>query len=77
MASLRLKRSQELLLLEVKDAGRGMDPEVAQRLQRGLIAPGVGIASMRERLRWHGGRLEIETGTTGTLLRAIVPLKSY
>jgi signal transduction histidine kinase len=76
-ASLRLERSYEAVLLEVKDAGRGMDLDRAQRLQRGLIAPGVGIASIRERLGWLGGRLEIETGTTGTLLRAIVPLKSY
>lgn len=76
-ASLRLERTHEAVLLAVKDAGRGMDPERAQRLQQGLIAPGVGIASLRERLRWLGGRLEIETGPTGTLLRAIVPLKSY
>jgi hypothetical protein len=34
---------------------------------------GVGIAGMRERLKELGGRLEIESDSTGPLLRAFVP----
>ena len=35
---------------------------------------GVGIAGMRERLKELGGRLEIESDSTGTLLNASIPL---
>jgi signal transduction histidine kinase len=35
---------------------------------------GVGIAGMRERLNELGGRLEIESDSTGTLFKASVPL---
>ena len=35
---------------------------------------GVGIAGMRERLKELGGRLEIESDSTGTLLKASIPL---
>jgi signal transduction histidine kinase len=34
---------------------------------------GVGIASMRERVRALGGRLEIDFGTNGTVVTAVVP----
>jgi signal transduction histidine kinase len=40
-------------------------------------AIGVGISSMRERLKQVGGRLEIESGSHGTTITAIVPLKSH
>ena len=42
---------------------------------RGTIeGMGVGIAGMRERLRQLGGRLEIDSNSHGTLVRATLPL---
>jgi PAS domain S-box-containing protein len=64
-ASIRLARGSSGITLEVNDAGRGM---------QGGCAPGVGIASMRERVEQLGGRLEIASANGGTTVRAVIPL---
>ena len=69
-ASIRLARQADSVLLEVRDAGRGLDPAAL-----GGSTLGVGITGMRERLRQLGGRVEIESGLPGTRLRAILPLE--
>jgi signal transduction histidine kinase len=58
--------------LEVSDQGKGM---VAMNTNgNGPLKPGVGIQGMRERVRQLGGKLEIESGSQGTTVRAIFPL---
>jgi two-component system NarL family sensor kinase len=37
---------------------------------------GIGLAGMRERLREFGGRLEVESDATGTLIRAVIPISA-
>ena len=69
-ASIRLARQADTVTLEVRDAGRGLDPAAL-----GGSTLGVGITGMRERLRQLGGRVEIESGLPGTRLRAILPLE--
>ena len=59
--------------LEVKDYGKGIDPELLERLNDSGVGAGVGLAGMRERLRELGGRLEIESDKGGTLIRAVIP----
>lgn len=68
-AIVRLERALGSVRLEVEDAGQGASPE---RFADGGDA-GVGVAAMRERIRQLGGRLEIESGSTGTRVRASVP----
>ena len=60
--------------LEITDEGRGIPPEVLARLAGGSADLGVGIAGMRERLRQLQGQLEINSGSRGTTVRAVVPL---
>lgn len=60
--------------LEVKDYGKGIDAELLERFEASGAGVGIGLAGMRERLRELGGRLEVESETTGTLIRALVPL---
>ena len=59
--------------LEVKDYGKGIDPELLGRLNHSGAGSGIGLAGMRERLRELGGRLEIESDKAGTLIRAVIP----
>lgn len=59
---IRLQRRDEALLLEVRDDGRGCDPDAA------LASGGNGLSGMRERLRLYGGRLEL-AGAPGAGLR--------
>ena len=73
-ATIRLRRTQAGLTLEVADSGRGMPAELLQQLPAGAGALGVGVAGMRERLQQLGGTLDIESGEQGTVVRARVPL---
>ena len=61
--------------LEVVDHGRGIEAGVAPVMIDGIASLGVGIPGMRERLRQLGGQLEVDFGTNGTRVVAIVPLK--
>ena len=59
--------------LEVKDYGKGIDPELLREFERTGGGAGIGLASVRERLRELDGRLEVEAGQHGTLIRALSP----
>ena len=62
--------------LEVKDYGKGIDPELLRRFNRSGGGAGIGLAGMRERLRELGGRLEVESDSNGTLIRAVIPVST-
>jgi PAS domain S-box-containing protein len=72
-AVIRLKRDETKVTLEVEDRGRGLPREVSPEELSGP-GLGVGIPGMRERLRHHGGLLEIRSAEQGTLLRVTVPI---
>jgi signal transduction histidine kinase len=82
-ARIRLGRestaSGQSAVLIIEDAGKGM-PE-GERVHRligrtaSLGPPGVGLASMRERLSQIGGRLEIDSVPGQTILTAVIPLR--
>ncbi len=72
-AFVRLARSRQEVTLEVKDEGRGFSPNGESILSSGET-PGVGLRGMTERLRQLGGRLEITSNGTGTLVLAKLPL---
>ena len=64
-ASVTLDRRGTELTLEVKDSGEGVRRE---------SSAGVGIASMRERAAQLGGELHIFSDSSGTTVRALIPL---
>lgn len=67
---VRLVGRGSRLLLQVADDGRGCAPEHA------LSSGGSGLGGMRERLRLHGGTLELHSAPgQGTRLRVSVPLE--
>jgi signal transduction histidine kinase len=72
-AVVRLEKSETHITLQVEDKGRGL-PSQLDSAERQLIGFGVGITGMRERLRQHGGTLEIHSSPHGTILRGVVPL---
>ena len=72
-AEVRLERQATQVILRIRDEGRGMSG--TRPHQRGDWAfVGVGIPSMRERLRQNGGGLEIVSNQQGTTVIAAVPL---
>jgi signal transduction histidine kinase len=62
--------------LEVKDYGKGIDPELLREFKRTGGGAGIGLAGMRERLRELGGHLEVESDQHGTLVRALIPVST-
>lgn len=73
-ATVRLKRQNSTLELEVADEGRGLPAELIENIDE-LGAFGVGLASMKERIKALGGTLRVESGSGGTRLTATLPIR--
>lgn len=74
-AEIRMSLVDDGIILEVRDYGKGIAPAIFEKVRSGSTGVGVGIASMRERLRQLGGRLEIDSDSRGTTIRTHLPLK--
>jgi PAS domain S-box-containing protein len=67
-AKVVLAGADERLELFISDAGAGFDPDAVRKKD------GLGLVSMRERLRSIGGRLEVQSAPSrGTHIRVTVP----
>jgi PAS domain S-box-containing protein len=73
-AEIRLLKDAEQVRLEVEDHGHGIAPEALERIDRGGVQLGVGIAGMRERARQLGGTLQIRSDGRGTTVTAVLPV---
>ncbi len=73
-AKIRLRGDASLVELEVSDRGRGMDQTAVERGRSARTRLGVGILGMRERMTQLGGKLEVESNSSGTTVRAAIPL---
>jgi PAS domain S-box-containing protein len=65
-AVVKLSRLPDKVRVEITDDGKGMSAE---------LTLGVGLRGMRERVEQLGGKLEIESNSKGTTVRAMIPLK--
>jgi len=72
-AKLQLSRNPGRILLQVSDTGRGMCSSDPEQDAAPHLRLGVGIQSMEERVRQVGGQLEIESSSSGTIVRVTVP----
>jgi PAS domain S-box-containing protein len=75
-AEIHLRGDTTCVGLEVLDRGRGMDKKAIERGNGSGTRLGVGILGMRERMTQLGGRLEIESGPSGTTVRVSIPLRT-
>jgi PAS domain S-box-containing protein len=65
---VQLREDAEALHLVVRDSGRGFDLEAASR------GKGLGLTSMRERIRLVNGKIAIDSkANSGTAIEALVP----
>src|SRR5579863_2698046 len=73
-ADIRVHQRDNGVSIEVQDYGKGI-PLKRQLELSSAVRTGVGFRGMRERLRQLGGRLEIRSGDSGTLVTANLPLQ--
>ena len=75
-AAIHLRGDSTCVNLEVSDRGRGMDQNAIERGNGSGSRLGVGILGMRERMIQLGGKLEIESSSSGTTVRVSIPLRT-
>ena len=72
-ASVSMGRHHDRLFIEIMDHGRGLPARVRDD-RDALLASGVGIAGINERVRELGGEMTIQSTDTGTTLRVVLPV---
>src|SRR5215469_6214518 len=71
-ATIVLDRTPRGVLLQISDQGRGIQGNGKNHAKGACLAGGVGIQSMRERMKQVRGQLEIYSSPNGTTVRAMV-----
>ena len=75
VAEVVIRREPQQMVLEVRDNGRGISPDLLARFEQTGTGMGVGLSGMRERVRELGGEMKLEANSdAGTRLRIAVPL---
>ena len=72
-AKIRIDRDSNLTL-EVSDDGHGVFCKGRRDKEGALFEVGVGIPSMRERIKLVGGQLDMDSSSKGTTVRVTIPL---
>ena len=72
-AEVSLIASNSQVVLQVRDYGKGVPPDVLDRFRRKRAHGGVGLAGMRERINELGGRMEMHSDSRGTRVVATLP----
>jgi PAS domain S-box-containing protein len=73
-AAITCEQVQNRVILTVRDHGKGIPADALERFQKTGVGTGIGLVGMRERVRELGGRLEIESDSSGTTLTVTIPL---
>jgi len=75
-AEVRVERQAAHVMVQIRDSGRGMSGPQSPGQPSDWTFVGVGIPSMRERLRQNGGELEILSSPQGTTIIGRVPFQA-
>lgn len=73
-ARVEIAVTSSQVTLQISDKGKGLPADVAKPSGGISKTSGVGIASMRERVKDLGGTLEFHSSPNGTTVQAILPL---
>jgi len=73
-AKIRIYRNSDLTV-EISDLGRGVSAGIPRGEDKPRFEAGVGIPSMQERMKLIGGRLDVESTSRGTTVRAAIRLE--
>jgi signal transduction histidine kinase len=71
---IRLAVEQSAVHLSIRDFGRGIPPKLLERFLTSGTNVGVGLSGIRERVKELGGKLQVESSSSGTLLKIEIPI---
>jgi len=71
-AAIRLTRQADMVILEVRDEGKGISPERLAEIQAG--GSGVGIRGMREGVAQFFGTMRMDSNSSGTGIHVTIPI---
>ncbi len=72
-AKIRIERDPGKITLEISDKGSGIPGNLRRQNGKLSFGHGVGIPSMRERVKLIGGQLDIESSSSGTTVLVTIP----
>lgn len=75
-ATVRVAWAPEEVEVRIEDGGKGISPDEHADFTAGA-AMGVGLRGMRERVAQLGGKLDLQSSNSGTLVRATLPLNVH
>jgi len=67
-----MARESRQIKLDIRDEGKGISSERLAEIRSGRS--GVGIRGMQERLRQFEGKMNIESGSSGTRIIVTIPI---
>jgi signal transduction histidine kinase len=73
-ADVALQLLPNRVVLEIRDYGKGIPPELLRSLLTKGAKSGIGLAGMRERMCELGGQLNIQPRAPGTMISVTIPL---
>jgi len=73
-AKVVIRREPGQVMLEIRDNGCGISPELLDRFEQTGASMGVGLSGIRERVRELHGQVKLEAGRPGAVLRVTIPL---
>jgi len=72
-AHVLVRQNSNHLVLEVRDNGRGLPEDILRKFDDTGAGTGVGLGGIRERARELGGKLTLQSDSSGTLLSIVIP----
>ncbi len=75
-AEVSVTAPRQGIVLQVRDFGVGIAPDMLEQFNRTGARVGVGLAGMRERVRRTGGTFEVKSTGRGTLVTVTMPRHS-
>jgi signal transduction histidine kinase len=75
-AEVSVTAPRQGIVLQVRDFGVGIAPDMLEQFNRTGARVGVGLAGMRERVREQGGTFEVKSTGRGTLVTVTMPRHS-
>ena len=72
-AHVLVRQNSNQVVLEVRDNGRGLPEDILRQFDDTGVGTGVGLGGIRERARELGGKLTLQSDSSGTLLSIVIP----